>query len=207
MATTLTRFARLEMMDEHGVRNEIKCHFQSNFDRLMSQRTDKLIASNTSIPIAFVSNELTASIDAKCRIIRLSKDTLNKFFNKHLDMIQSGILCHETVQHLIDNGLVIKEGRNNYTRVILFLGKLKGINQTTKLYKLAIKTTRNGGEIYLTTLHQIQPSLMQNICDNGILIRQQKLDRKYQFESYQFTLLAITFVILYIFYITMINND
>ena len=186
----------LDDVSEQTARDSISCHFGSDLRLLMEQRTDSLIKGNTSIPIAFVSNQLTASIGAKSTIIRLSKDTLNKIFNKHQHVITNGILCHEKVQYLIDNGLVIKEGRNNYTLVILFIGSLRDNNGITKLYKLAIKVTKNRDEIYLTTLHPIQSQLKQNIVDNGILIRQQS-----QAQSYYFILLLMVLISIGICYL------
>ena len=57
---------------------------------------------------------------------------------------------------------VIKEGRNGYTRHLLFLVKV-GERHAWRRWKVAIKATEDGEELFLVTLHPLQPGDYQNI--------------------------------------------
>ena len=194
-----TTFQYLESMKESQARLIIEDSFKMNYDSLMMKREDDMIALNTSIAIGFVGKDLTKSIHADAQIIRLSKYTLDKQLNKHPNIMSNGVFCYKNIQQLIDNGLVIKEGRNNYNRVLLFLGELRDNQHKTKLYKLAIKVTENRDEIYLSSLHPIQAHLKQNICDNGVLIRN-KIKLKFIKSNKYIFILTIVAVFYYYHY-------
>lgn len=149
----------------------IQSSFCINIEWLLEKAKHSDADPKECIPIGIVSNELTECINAKCKIVLLSVATLRKLLNKHSDIMSNGIFCHTSIQRLIDYGLVVKEGRNNYVRVLLFLGQLTDNNSVTRWYKLAIKTTMAGHKMYLTSFHPINPNLKRNICNQGTIIR------------------------------------
>lgn len=152
-------------------KEKIQQHLQSNIKRL--NNTTKNVSKNTSIPVAICDDSLWNFLpNCSSSVVLLSKETLEKLTRKHNEVINNNN-CLSSIQHFIDNGLTIIEGRNNYTHVLLFLDQIC-INNKLKWFKLAIKLTRNGNEIFLTSFHQIEDYTYNSIIKNGTIIKQRK---------------------------------
>eukprot|EP00747_Dinoflagellata_sp_TGD_P036890 gnl/TRDRNA2_/TRDRNA2_138765_c0_seq1.p1 gnl/TRDRNA2_/TRDRNA2_138765_c0~~gnl/TRDRNA2_/TRDRNA2_138765_c0_seq1.p1 ORF type:complete len:111 (+),score=16.43 gnl/TRDRNA2_/TRDRNA2_138765_c0_seq1:218-550(+) len=66
---------------------------------------------------------------------------------------------------------VVKEGRNGYSRHLLFLVR-RGERHGWRTWKAAVKATEDGEELYLVTLHPLEAREVDVIRNAGLVLRE-----------------------------------
>ena len=125
----------------------------ATFDELLEGKL------SASLPVAALEDALAERIKAKTRAVLLSKDTLEKNTLRHPEL--PGEL-YRSVQGVLDDAqLVIQDG--DQTLVFLWQGE--------QIVHLALKATRDGSELYLTTLHYTFERDVARVKRRGRILR------------------------------------
>ena len=181
----------LDAMDTHSNLNFTKKLLRIKLSVSLQNLRNTFIFKSRStnkcnIPIAVCDRSFWNFLDnCACHVVRLSSQTLTKLDNKHKDVMffNNGELFIKNIQYFIDNGMMVIEGRNKYHRVLLFMDQLYFCNKI-RWFKLSIKLTQNGNEIYLTSFHQIDDCRVKPIIQQGVLIRKRNALSKHMLTQY-----------------------
>merc|ERR1719506_3237010 len=95
---------------------------------------------------------LSAAVGARGGPIWFSAETARKQRRVHPELSDADYT--ETLGALSDCE-VVKEGRNGYNHHLLFLIK-RGERHAWRWWKVAVKATEDGNELYLVTLHPLE---------------------------------------------------
>mmetsp|Transcript_92336 Transcript_92336/g.296929 ORF Transcript_92336/g.296929 Transcript_92336/m.296929 type:complete len:201 (+) Transcript_92336:87-689(+) len=117
--------------------------------------------------VAFLEPSLARAVRSPGGPIWMSPQTAQKQEATHPELLASD---YEAVLGAIEECLVVKEGRNGYTRHLLFLVK-RGSRFAWRWWKAAVKASEDGSELYLVTLHPLQAGEIDVICDFGSIVR------------------------------------
>lgn len=123
------------------------------FDDLLEGR------SSVSLPVAALEDELAERIKAKTRAVLLSRATLEKNAMRHPEL--PGELYKSVQSTLDDAQLVVQDGAQ--TLVFLWQGE--------QIVHLALKSTRDGSEMYVTTLHYSFERDVARVKRRGRIVR------------------------------------
>jgi hypothetical protein len=183
----------LEEQSEEESKSEIQKKLLQNLVSLMEliKRDEKELKTikcteewRVFFPVGILEEELAKKINSSRKVILFSKETLSKQLKKHPDITLNQ---YSNLQYILDNAEVIKEGRNGYKRHLLFLIK-EEYDEKSQWFKVAIKSTLEGDELYLLAYHPIQARELQVIREHGELLRESKLKKNkpfHLFSSYE----------------------
>jgi len=127
------------------------------------------IVDSSLVLVGIFPLELLDQIGSSTRLVFLSRYTLFKGKIKHPDITYEDY-C--TVQRLLEEGEAIKEGREQYKNHIVFYSSRYEKNESGKYLAAAIKTTRAGDELFLSTIYHTTDRELNRQRVRGILIRQ-----------------------------------
>lgn len=115
--------------------------------------------SKGNYPLAVLDGGLRDQIGAKSQVVQISDQTLEKNRANHPEI---GLDDYRSVQEMIDEPkAIVKEGEN----VLIF------IKANEAYYHAVVKSTRNGQEIYLTSLRKTNLKNIQNVLKRGEVLR------------------------------------
>jgi len=149
-----------------------KCTFQQAKQAISDQLSNVLLyfreSPSNRFPIGVIEDRrVKGSVDSKTSIVVISKETLEKQNTKHPELE----LQHYTrIQKLLDRSEVIKEGRNNYQRHLLFLHPT--YEKHCKWLKVCVKATKDGKELFLVTFHLLDDRQLWVLRSQGVLLRE-----------------------------------
>ncbi|OEU65811.1 MAG: hypothetical protein BA863_08970 [Desulfovibrio sp. S3730MH75] len=103
------------------------------------------------VPVGVLPKERLSELGAKSRVVRFSDYTADKGGQKHPDLKQED---YKLVQWLMEFGKCVEDKASHLT----FVGQQHGAH-----WKATVKKTQNGKELYLQTLHKIQPDQAERI--------------------------------------------
>ncbi|KNC48333.1 uncharacterized protein AMSG_04783 [Thecamonas trahens ATCC 50062] len=105
-------------------------------------------------------------------LVRLSAVTWAKQQRKHPDI---GPRLWAFLPHILDSSMVVHEGRNGYTRHLLFLPRLPldrpGGRHPWERFKVVVKATLAGDRLYLPSFHRLDNDELPVIAAAGIILR------------------------------------
>eukprot|EP00747_Dinoflagellata_sp_TGD_P036892 gnl/TRDRNA2_/TRDRNA2_138765_c0_seq3.p1 gnl/TRDRNA2_/TRDRNA2_138765_c0~~gnl/TRDRNA2_/TRDRNA2_138765_c0_seq3.p1 ORF type:complete len:159 (+),score=24.08 gnl/TRDRNA2_/TRDRNA2_138765_c0_seq3:91-567(+) len=119
-------------------------------------------------PVATVEESLAREVGSKGGTVWLSSDTMMKQLRVHPE------LCEEDYAQTVaafGECEVVKEGRNGYSRHLLFLVR-RGERHGWRTWKAAVKATEDGEELYLVTLHPLEAREVDVIRNAGLVLRE-----------------------------------
>merc|ERR1712232_469105 len=125
-----------------------------------------------SQPFAYMDRGLAVKVGAMRSdgIIWITPATRRKQLRVHPNLAEDD---YRAVAAAFGDCEVVKEGRNGYTRHLLFLVK-RGEIFNWRWWKAAVKATIDGNELYLVTLHQLETREIEVIRAAGIVVRTAK---------------------------------
>jgi hypothetical protein len=115
---------------------------------------------NGSIPIAVLSGDYMKNIGAKTNIVELSSDTLKKNAAHHPEILTEDYL---NLQTIIEKAQIIVQDGNN-TMVFIKMGD--------KYYHAAIKATRTGEGLFMTSLRLTGEKDIKEFKRKGKIIKE-----------------------------------
>ncbi|CAK0848243.1 unnamed protein product [Prorocentrum cordatum] len=122
----------------------------------------------SAVPIAYVEASLARAVGASAGPIWLSPETAAKQRRRHPELSERDYL---QAAGAFGDCEVVKEGRNGYSRHLLFLVK-RGTRHAWRWWKAAVKATEDGAELYLVTLHPLESREVDVIRDAGWVLRE-----------------------------------
>jgi hypothetical protein len=108
-----------------------------------------------SVPVGMLPQALATRLGSDTRVVRFSAYTAVKGKRRHADMRQED---YAIVQELLDTGTRVQEDAYN----MAFFGMVKG-----KAWRCVVKRTRDGKELYLSTLHRTQVRRFEGYAGQG----------------------------------------
>jgi len=118
--------------------------------------------------VGLMDESLTLEIGGYAQIIFLSSYTITKTQIKHKDITLEHFLL---LQKLLDIGEVIKEGRPQYQRHLVFYMKEDDDLDQDKYLACVVKSTVTGDELYLQTLYHTSTRELLRSRKRGKIVR------------------------------------
>jgi len=125
----------------------------NDFKRLLNGE----VAATTTV--GFLSDGLPALIGAKTSRVLLSSETISKQGRRHPEI---KLADYRRLPDIIEKGLIIKDGTQ--TLVFIHIGN--------KVYRAAVKATKDGSELYLTSLFKSNQREINRMRKKGEVIRE-----------------------------------
>ena len=94
---------------------------------------------------------ILTAIGGRSRTVRLSPETAAKQSRHHPDLVPKD---YARVQRILDEGELFRDGRSPRVAVGF-------LEEGNRLWRTAVKATRDGASTYLLTLHRAQPSALR----------------------------------------------
>ena len=116
------------------------------------------------VPVGRLESGLTRLIGAETQELLLSDYTRTKQHFRHKEV---GFEEYRKIPLVLREGFIVREGEHRRSSLIFCFDS--GVGK--RCYKLSIKATRNGAELYVLSFHPIWPREMQRIYRRAILRR------------------------------------
>ena len=116
-----------------------------------------------STPVGDVPREVADYLQTKFRVVNLSRQTLTKINRKHADLSDFTFL---ELPYLLRHGLWIGEAHNPLNALVSCEGEYSPLR-----YKVAIKRSAYGLDLWLTAFHRVKPRVTASLLKRGNIIR------------------------------------